>query len=201
VDAVTGAILAGGRSTRMGTNKALLAVDGLRLIDRAAAALGRCFPEVLIVANDPAPYAGMGLPVVADLVPGKGSLGGLYTAVTAAAHPYAFCLACDMPFANPALIRYLAGLAPGHDAVVPRTDDGLQPLHAVYGKGCLPAMRRLIEVNRLKIDGLFPQVRVRYPEEGEMRPFDPDLLSFWNLNTRDDLAQAHARAAGRMARD
>ncbi len=194
---MTGAVLAGGLSTRMGTNKALLEVGGVRLIDGAVATLRGILPEILIIANDPEPYAGLGLPILPDLVPGKGALGGIYTAVTAAGHPHAFCLACDMPFANPALIRYLAGLAEGHDVVVPRTTEGVQPLHAVYGKACLPAMRRQIEVDRLKIDRLYDLVRVRYVDEAEMRPYDPDLLSFWNLNTREELALAQARRTQR----
>lgn len=195
--AVTGVVLAGGLSTRMGTNKALLEVGGVRLIDGAAATLRALFPEVLVIANDPAPYAGLGLPILPDLIPGKGPLGGLYTAVSAASHPHAFCLACDMPFANPTLIRYLAGLAEGHDVVVPRAAEGVQPLHAVYGKGCLEAMRRQIEADHLKIDRLYAAVRVRYVDEAEMRPYDPELLSFWNLNTREELALAQARRARR----
>lgn len=195
--AMTGVVLAGGLSTRMGTNKALLEVGGVRLIDGVVATLRGIFQEVVLIANDPDPYAGLGVPIFPDLVPGKGSLGGLYTAVTAARHPWAFCLACDMPFANAALIRYLASLAEGHDVVVPRTAEGVQPLHAVYGKACLPAMRRQIEADRLKIDRLYETVRVRYVDEAEMRPYDPELLSLWNLNTREELAQAQARRAGR----
>ncbi len=194
---MTGAVLAGGRSTRMGTNKALLEVGGVRLIDGAVAVLRAVFPDVLVIANDPEPYAGLGLPILPDLAPGKGALGGIYTAVAAAGHLHAFCLACDMPFANPALIRYLAGLAEGHDVVVPRTVEGVQPLHALYGKGCLQAMRGQIEADRLKIDRLFELVDVRYVDEDEMRPYDPELLSFWNLNTREEWAQARARRAQR----
>lgn len=194
---VTGVVLAGGRSTRMGTNKAVLDVGGVRLIDGAVATLRGIFREVLIIANDPAPYAGLGLRVVPDLVPEKGSLGGLYTGVAAASYPHAFCMACDMPFANPALIRFLADLAEGQDAVVPRTREGVQPLHAVYGRGCLPVMRRQIEADRLKIDGILEGLRVRYVDEEELRPYDPELLSFWNLNTRDELELARARRARR----
>ncbi len=194
---VTGAILAGGHSTRMGTNKALLRVGGVRLVDGAAAALRAIFPEVLLVASDAEPYVGLGLPILPDLVPEKGPLGGIYTAVTAASHTHTFCLACDMPFPNPGLIRFLAGLAAGYDAVVPRTADGLQPLHALYGKGCLPAIRRQIEADRLKIDRLFERVRVRYVDEAELRSYDPGLQSFWNLNTREDLDLAQARWARR----
>ena len=198
IAAITGAVLAGGRSTRMGTDKALLQVDGVRLIDGAVATLCGLFPEVLIIANDPQPYAGLAVPVHADLVPEKGSLGGIYTAVAAATHPHVFCLACDMPFANPALIRFLCTLAEGHDVVVPRTAEGLQPLHALYGRGCLPPMRGQIEADRLKIDRLYAAVRVRYVDEAEMCPFDPELLSFWNLNTREELARAQAFRARRM---
>lgn len=196
---VSGAILAGGRSTRMGTNKALLEVGGVRLIDGALVTLRAIFPEVLLVANDPEPYAALGLPIVADLIPGKGPLGGLYTAVTAAINPWAFCLACDMPFANARLIQHLVALAEGYDVVVPRTAEGVQPLHAVYGKTCLAAMRRQIEADRLKIDRLYESLRVRYVDEAEMRPLDPDLLSFWNLNTREEWAVAQAQAAARRA--
>ncbi len=181
----------------MGTNKALLEVGGVRLIDGAVAVLRAVFPEVLVIANDPEPYAGLGLPILPDLAPGKGALGGIYTAVAAAGHPHAFCLACDMPFANPALIRFLAGLAEGHDVVVPRTAEGVQPLHALYSKGCLQAMRGQIEADRLKIDRLFELVDVRYVDEDEMRPHDPELLSFWNLNTREEWARARARRAQR----
>lgn len=193
-EAVTGVVLAGGRSSRMGTNKALLEVGGVRLIDGAVATLRAIFPEVLLIANDPEAYVSLGLPVFPDLLPGKGPLGGLYTAVSAAHHPWAFCLACDMPFANPTLIRYLASLAEEFDVVVPRTPEGVQPLHALYGKTCLPAMRRHLDEDRLKIDRLYDGLRVRYVEEDEMRPHDPELLSFWNLNTRGELAQARARA-------
>lgn len=193
-EAVTGVVLAGGRSTRMGTNKALLEVGGVRLIDRAVATLRAIFSEVLLIANDPEPYAPLGLSIFPDLLPGKGPLGGLYTAVSAAPRPWAFCLACDMPFANPTLIRYLASLAEGYEAVVPRTPDGVQPLHALYGKACLPAMRRHLDEDRLKIDRLYDGLRVRYVDEAEMRPHDPGLLSFWNLNTQEELAQARARA-------
>lgn len=198
-EAVTGVVLAGGRSSRMGANKALLEVGGVRLIDGAVATLRAIFPEVLLIANDPEPYVSLGLPIFPDLLPGKGPLGGLYTAVSAARHPWAFCLACDMPFANPTLIRYLASLAEGFDVVVPRTPEGVQPLHALYGKTCLPAMRRHLDEDRLKIDQVYDGLRVRYVEEDEMRPHDPELLSLWNLNTREDLAQARARARPRRA--
>ncbi|MFB3816548.1 MAG: molybdenum cofactor guanylyltransferase [Candidatus Methylomirabilales bacterium] len=195
---MTGAVLAGGRSTRMGTNKALLAFEGVRLIDRLVGTLRPLFEEVLIVANDPAPYADLGVPVVPDRIPEKGSLGGIYTAVYHGRAPHTFCIACDMPFPSPAVIGHLRDAAPGYDLVVPRTTDGYQPLHAVYGKACLAHMEAMLRANRLKIDRLFPLVRVRTVGEDELRPLDPGLRCFVNVNTQEELAAAN-RLAGQAA--
>jgi len=194
---MTGAILAGGGSTRMGTNKAVVPFGGARVIETLLRALRPLFPEIAIVANDPAPYADLGVPVWRDRIPGKGALGGIYTAVLRSASPQTFCIACDMPFANPAVIAFLRDVAPGYDAVVPRTADGYQPLHAVYGKTCLPHMEAMIREDRLQVTRLFPAVRVRTVEEGELRPMDPSLLCFANVNTREEL-EAFARLAARM---
>lgn len=188
--AMTGAILAGGRSTRMGTNKALLPFDGVRIIDGLLRKLRPLFPEVLVIANDRDAYADVGVPVFPDRIPEKGSLGGIYTAVFHSTFPQTFCIACDMPLANPAVIAYLRDRASGYDVVVPRTADGYQPLHAVYGKACLPHMEAMIRADRLKIDRLFPVVRVRTVEEEELRPLDPSLRGFINVNTREELETA-----------
>jgi molybdopterin-guanine dinucleotide biosynthesis protein A len=193
---MTGAILAGGRSTRMGTNKALLQFGGARLIDRLVRTLLPLFDELLIVANDLAPYADLGVAVWPDRVPDKGSLGGIYTAVYHGRSPQTFCIACDMPFPSPAVIAHLRDAAPGYDVVVPRTADAYQPLHAVYGKTCLPHMEAMIRADRLKIDRLFPAVRVRTVAEDELRPLDPDLRCFVNVNTREELAAASRLAGG-----
>ena len=188
--AMTGAILAGGRSTRMGTNKALLEFGGVRIIEGLQAKIRPLFPEILIIASDRDAYADLGVPVVPDRIPEKGSLGGIYTAIYHSAFPQAFCIACDMPLASPAVIAHLRDLAPGYDVVVPRTAEGYQPLHAVYGKTCLPHMEAMIHANRLKIDRLFPLVRVRTVEEAEVRSLDPSLGCFLNVNTREELEAA-----------
>ncbi|HSD51871.1 MAG TPA: molybdenum cofactor guanylyltransferase [Candidatus Methylomirabilis sp.] len=193
---MTGAILAGGRSTRMGTNKALLEFGGMRIIEGLLAKIRPLFPEILIIANERDIYADLGVPVLGDRIPGKGSLGGIYTAVYHGAFPQAFCIACDMPLASPAVIAHLRNLAPGYDVVVPRTAEGYQPLHAVYGKTCLPHMEEMIGADRLKIDRLFPLVRVRTVEETELRALDPTLSCFINVNTREEL-EAALRLAGR----
>ena len=195
---MTGVVLAGGRSTRMGTNKALLEFDGARLIERLVRTIRPLFSEIAIVANDPETYAYLGVPIWPDRIPGKGALGGIYTAVFHSICPQTFCVACDMPFPNPTVISYLRDLAPGYDVVVPQTAGGYQPLHAVYSKSCLPLMQAMILADRLKIDPLFPAVRLRTVEETELTPLDPCLLCFVNVNTREEL-EAAARQAGRIA--
>ncbi len=174
----------------MGTNKALLEFGGARIIDGLLSKIRPLFPETLIIANERDAYADLGVPVVPDRIPGKGSLGGIYTAVSHSAFPQAFCIACDMPLASPAVIAHLRDLAPGYDVVVPRTAEGYQPLHAVYGKNCLPHMEEMIHADRLKIDRLFPLVRVRTVEETELRALDPTLCCFINVNTREELEAA-----------
>lgn len=194
--AMTGAILAGGRSTRMGINKALLEFGGEQIIQRLLRTIRPLFPEIMIVANDPDAYADLGVPIWPDRIPEKGALGGIYTAVFHSTSPQTFCIACDMPFANPTVIAYLRDAAPGYDVVVPRTPDGYQPLHAVYGKSCLPHMAAMIRADRLKIDRLFPAVRVRTVAEEELRPMDLSLLCFVNVNTREELEAAARLLAG-----
>ena len=187
---MTGVILAGGSSTRMGTNKALLEFGGMRIIEGLLRKMRPLFPEILIIANERDAYADLGVPVFPDRIPKKGSLGGIYTAVVHGAFSQVFCIACDMPLASPAVIAHLRDLAPGYDVVVPRTSEGYQPLHAVYGKTCLPHMEEMIRADRLKIDRLFPLVRVRMVEETELRPLDPFLCCFINVNTREELEAA-----------
>lgn len=194
--AMSAAILAGGRSTRMGTNKALLPFGGVRIIEGLLRKIRPLFPEILVIANDRDAYADLGVPIWPDRIPEKGSLGGIYTAVFHSTFPQTFCIACDMPLANPAVIAYLRDGAAGFDVVVPRTADGYQPLHAVYSKSCLPHMEAMIRADRLKIDRLFRMVRVRTVEEEELRPLDPSLLCFVNVNTREEL-EAAARLAAR----
>lgn len=174
----------------MGTNKALLEFGGMRIIEGLLRKMRPLFPEILIIANERDAYADLGVPVLPDRIPEKGSLGGIYTAVVHGVFPQAFCIACDMPLASPAVIAHLRDLAPGYDVVVPRTSEGYQPLHAVYGKTCLPHMEEMIRADRLKIDRLFPLVRVRTVEETELRPLDPSLCCFINVNTREELEAA-----------
>ncbi|MFQ5693427.1 MAG: molybdenum cofactor guanylyltransferase [Nitrospinota bacterium] len=191
---VTGVLLAGGKSRRMGTDKARLEVEGVPLLERAARVFRRIFPANLVVANDPGLYADLGFPVHADVYPNRGALVGIYTGLLKAETPYVFCASCDMPFLSEPLIRMLVGLREGFDLVLPFSRQGREPLHAVYGRNCLAPMARLIAENRLAIMGVFSQVRTRKVTPEEIAPLDPQFLSFMNCNTPEDLEAASALA-------
>ncbi|MDE2059642.1 MAG: molybdenum cofactor guanylyltransferase [candidate division NC10 bacterium] len=189
---MTGIVLAGGKSSRMGFNKAFIEFGGKRLIETTVDCLRTLFSEVLIIANDPPRYAYLGVKVIPDLIPDSGSLGGIYTGLSAASHPRCFFVACDMPFLNADLIKLLVSEAEGWDAVVPRVKGELQPLHAVYAKSCLPLIKENIDASVLKIVRFFPKARVKIIEEPALKVVDPYLLGFVNVNTPLELEQAEA---------
>ena len=190
---VSGVVLAGGKSRRMGGEpKALLPFGGGPLIRHIVETLESVLPGCLVVTNTPELYAFLDRPMVGDVFPEGGSLGGIYSGLLAAATPSALCVACDMPFVSPGFVRYLADRAGEADVVIPEVAGELQPLHAVYGRACLPAMERRLRANRLKVTGFFDDVRVLIvPAETAARFRDPALL-FMNLNTPEDLARARA---------
>jgi molybdopterin-guanine dinucleotide biosynthesis protein A len=186
---ITGIILAGGKNLRMGKNKAFLEVNGERIIDRTRNLFLELFDEVLLVTNRLPDYLDLNLRMVADLYTGKGALGGVYTGLFHASHSHAFVAACDMPFLNRDLIRHLIDLSPGYDIVIPKTQDGLQPLHAIYSQKCLPFMEELIRQDNLKIIDFFHRVKKREVPTEEILPLDPNLTSFLNVNTPEELAR------------
>lgn len=191
---MTGIILAGGKSTRMGTNKAFLELGGKKIIQWVIDVFLTLFDEIILISNEPELYKAWGFKVVPDILSGKGSLGGIYTGLVTASQDQAFFAACDMPFLNQKLIRYMMDQASGFDVVIPyapteenQSSDGLHPLHAIYSKTCTKPIERLLEKNLLKIIGFFPEVRVRRILQEEIQQFDPYLLSFFNTNTPQDL--------------
>jgi molybdenum cofactor guanylyltransferase len=186
---VTGVILAGGQNLRMGRNKAFIEVNGERIIDRTRAVFQEIFDEIILITNSPLEYLDLNLRTVTDLLPGKGSLGGIYTGLFYASHPHAFFAGCDMPFLNGDLIRHLIALASRHDIVIPRTEEGWEPLHAVYSRKCLPLIEDLFRRDNLKIIDLFPKLKKKEVLQDELLRFDPRLLSFWNVNNPEDLAR------------
>jgi molybdopterin-guanine dinucleotide biosynthesis protein A len=187
LEEVTGVILAGGKSTRYGTNKAFAEVRGVRLIERTIRVMGPVCPRLLLVTNTPAEYAYLQLPMVEDLIKGLGPLGGIYTGLEVIEDENGLFVACDMPFLREDLLRYMVTLRGDFDAVVPRIDWMVEPLHALYTKKCLPSLRKFIRSQELQILKFFQKIRVRYLEEEEIRKVDPDLKSFFNINRPEDL--------------
>lgn len=188
---------AGGKSSRMGEDKALKPFLGRPLIARVVERLAPLADEILITTNDPERYAFLGLRLVPDLVPGCGPLGGLHAGLTAASHPLAALVACDMPFASAALLETAARLLVQEqaDVVVPRSGGRLEPLHAVYCRAtCLPAIEAAIQTGEYRLIGWFTQVKVRQMTEEEVAALDPCGLAFWNLNTPQEFAHAEELA-------
>jgi molybdopterin-guanine dinucleotide biosynthesis protein A len=190
---ITGVILAGGKSSRMGQNKALMSLGGKRLVDRVVEVMRSVFDDLLIVTNTPEMYADLGLTTVRDVWPDKGSLGGVYSAIYHVATPYCLVVACDMPFLQTAVLRYLVTQINDYDVVVPDVLGELQTLHAIYSKACLQPIERRLETNRLRIVGFFPDVRVRTVTASELELYDPALLAFQNLNTPEEFQAAEQR--------
>jgi molybdopterin-guanine dinucleotide biosynthesis protein A len=181
-------VLAGGHSERLGRDKSLLELDGEPLLARAVQRLGALSDDLVVVTNDAPRYESLSLAArfVPDEKPGMGSLMGIYSGLQAVRHAHALVVACDMPFLNLPLLRHMASLAPGYDVVVPRLGSLLEPLHAIYGKSCLPFMKELLDRGERKIVAFFHSVRVRYVNGAELDRFDPDHLSFVNVNTPQD---------------
>ncbi len=191
IEQLSVAVLAGGASSRMGRNKALLRVGGERLVERVVGRLAPLSDDLMVSTNTPADYEFLGGRVrfVPDLLgPGQGPLVGIASALAAARHPRVLVVATDMPFLNLTLLRYLATLEPDADVVVPViAEDGFpETMHAIYGKGALPAIQAQLASGRRKITAFFSQVRVRLVSRAEIEPFDPHLLSFFNANTPAD---------------
>jgi molybdopterin-guanine dinucleotide biosynthesis protein A len=191
------AIQAGGESRRMGRNKALMPFCGQALIAYAAARLSGLGQERFVTANQPELYGFLGLPVYPDVIPGRGALGGLYTALRQARYSALVAVACDMPFASPALLRCQYGLLRDKkvDAVVPLTAAGPEPLHAVYRKStCLPVVAAAIAAGEWKLSGWLERVSVYWVAAPEWEPYDPAGVVFTNLNTPDEFRQAEQYA-------
>jgi molybdopterin-guanine dinucleotide biosynthesis protein A len=193
---VTGVIQAGGKSTRMGGHpKALLELRGRRIIERVVDAVRPVVDDVLIVTNTPELYGFLGLPMVTDVYPEHGSLGGIFTGLAAASGDAAFTVACDMPFVHREIARLIVARAAEGDVVIPRVGAQLETLHAVYGKACLPHIEARLRAGRLKIVGFFESVRVVEIAEAEVARYRAPEVVFMNVNTPAELERARALAA------
>lgn len=192
---LTISIQAGGQSSRMGEDKALKTFLGRPLIQRVIGRLTPIADEIIVTTNRPEDYLFLNLRLVTDLKPGRGALGGLHTAIASASHPIVAVVACDMPFASASLIemasRLLVHAEREADVVIAKSDEGYEPLHAVYRREtCLPAIEASIEADQWKVIAWFPQVKVRVLSQEEIKRADPHELAFWNVNTPEEFAKA-----------
>jgi molybdopterin-guanine dinucleotide biosynthesis protein A len=189
---------AGGKSSRMGQDKALMPFLGRPLIQRVTDRLAPIADELIVTTNRPDNYRFLGLPLFPDLKPDRGALGGLYTALSSATSDTVAVVACDMPFASASLIEAASRLLAQEEAdvVIPDSGDGLlEPMHAVYRREtCIPAIEAAIEADKWKLISWFPDVKVRILLPDEVKTYDPSGLAFWNLNTPEEFAEAEQKA-------
>jgi FdhD protein len=199
---VTAVILAGGRSSRMLSNKALLPYRGGRFIEAIHRLLQTIFPEVILVTNNPEQYEFLPCRKVPDLYEGMGVLAGIHSGLYHSSNPAIFAVACDMPYLTESLIRYMASRADAGGVLLPESPGGLEPLHAVYGKGCLAAIEATLLSGQRRIVSFFDRTNVNKINIEQVAHFDPEFVSFININTpreyydlrdRERNSEQHAR--------
>jgi len=201
---LTVCIQAGGQSSRMGEDKALKTFLGRPLIQRVVERLTSIADEIIVTTNHPNNYRFLNLRLFSDIKPDRGALGGLYTAIASATHPTVAVVACDMPFASATLVetmsRLLVDAEREADVVIAKSEEGYEPLHAVYRRDtCLPAIESAIAADQWKVIAWFPQVKVRVLTSDEIKLSDPEGLAFWNVNTPEEFTQAEQIATARSA--
>ncbi len=192
---LTLSIQAGGKSSRMGQDKALMPFHGKPLIETVLARLAPLADEIIVTTNAPENYAFLGVPLFRDIVPERGALGGLYTALKSATQDQVAVVACDMPFASSQFFRAATKLMSTRaaDIVIPQTPNGLEPLHALYRRNiCLDPIERALEANQWKVIAWFDAVNAHVLSVAETAALNPDGLAFWNLNTPEDFAKAES---------
>ena len=191
---ISSIVLAGGKRSRLGHDKILETVGNRSLLQWVVFHLSFFNSSIIIVtAREQSSLPSISYPkltVVTDIYPGKGALGGIYTGLAVSDSFYNLVVACDMPFLNRALLSYMMQLSADFDLVVPRWDNMVEPLQAVYSKGCLASIEYLLKQGNLRIAELFNLVKVGYVEAEVIDRFDPNHLSFFNINTEADLEKA-----------
>jgi molybdopterin-guanine dinucleotide biosynthesis protein A len=192
IDNTAGVVLAGGKSTRFGSNKALHHLDGHAMIQRVCNLLAPLFSETLLVTNTPETYEFVGWPMVRDIYPDSGPLAGIHAALTTIKSERAFITACDMPLLNPSFIRFLCSVMNGNDVVVPWLAKGPEPLYGVYRKSALPVIERQLAAKRRKITLIFENLLVKRISEQDLKDELSDLSTFHNINQPEDVETLHA---------
>ena len=193
---MTVAIMAGGKSSRMGTDKAFVPLLGKPMIEHVLNQVRGLSSETIILTNQQDNYSYLGLPIYGDIYPDRGPLGGLHSALFHASFSNTLVVACDMPWLNRRLLDYIVSLRDSADVIVPKWHEYPEPLHAIYNKNCLDAIEEKIQVGQLKTISFYEQVRVRYIKRDEITMFDPDGRSFSNVNTPDELTAANKGGPG-----
>jgi molybdopterin-guanine dinucleotide biosynthesis protein A len=199
---LTVCIQAGGQSSRMGEDKALKMFLGRPLFQRVVVRLSPIADELIVTTNRLEDYSFLNLRLIPDLKPGRGALGGLYTAIASASNPFVAVVACDMPFASATFLDAATKLMvqEGADVVIARSEEGYEPLHAVYRREtCLAAIEAAIEADQWKVIAWFPKVNLRVLTQDEIKHIDPDGLAFWNVNTPEEFAKAEHLATSESA--
>ncbi|MFQ5924904.1 MAG: molybdenum cofactor guanylyltransferase [Dehalococcoidia bacterium] len=191
---MTTIVLAGGKSLRLGRDKALEEIGGQTIVERVIARLSPLGTEIILVTaeSNMSLLPDLGLKTVVDVYPGRGALGGIYSGLKASPSFHSLVVACDMPFLNITLLRHLIELCPAFDIVIPKVEEKMEPLHAVYSKNCLAPIEAMLKLDRLKIIDFLNAVKVRYVEDAEVEKFDPERLSFFNINSEADLERARS---------
>lgn len=193
-------ILAGGKSIRLGRDKVLEKVGSTSLLEQVISRVDSLSKEIIIVTAEERTFPQLAerpkIRIVSDIIPGKGSLGGIYTGLVTSESQFNLIVAADMPFLNQPLLRYMLEVSDGFDFILPRVNTFFEPLHAIYSRNCIEPIESLIKRGRKVIIELFDYVKVRYIEAEEIDRFDPQHLSFFNINTKDDLELAKNIARG-----
>ncbi len=187
---LTIAIQAGGRSERIGIDKALIPLAGVPMIEHVLSAVSGLGDELLITTNNPEQFAYLGIRTVPDMLPHAGAIIGLHSALVAAQNKHVLSLACDMPFVNRTLLEYLSDLHSEADVIVPFYKGEYEPFHAIYSRNCIGAIENMVEENLYRMIYIYDRVSVRTVSEKEIDSIDPTGLSFFNVNTPEDFALA-----------
>ncbi len=187
---MTGIVLSGGENRRMGTDKAFLKIAGIPMIEHVLRSIKTVVGNIILVTNAPRLYAAYGVMVVTDAFDKRGPLTGIYSGLQRSSDEYNFVVACDMPFLNPRLMAFMAGLIEGYDIVVPSINGLSEPLHAVYRKDLMPTIEKQIRQENQRVHELYALCSVRYVREDEIDRYDPTRKSFKNLNTPQEYEEA-----------
>jgi len=193
-------ILAGGKSVRLGRDKIVEKLGTQSLLEQVVSRVQPLSKSIIVVTANERKFSELAdrpdITFVSDIIPGQGALGGIYTGLLTSDTRYNLVLAADMPFLNESLLRYLIEVSDGYDFILPHFDDLYEPLHAIYSRDCVPAIETLFQQKKKAIIELFPHVKVRFVDAGEIDRFDPQRLSFFNINTLEDLERAKEIAGG-----